>query len=568
MPRVMDLVIDTLVEAGIDHAFGLPGGVTPFFLSALYQRKDEIRTIIARHEGMAATMADMYGRLTRKPGLLIGQGIWIATNGAFGIVESFLGGVPMVIITEISDVDNLSQQAPYQCGSGEYGTVNIANIFRSMTKYTTYATTPSEVVYGVQLAIKHAISGRPGPACVITKWSSISGNIEDPSKLNPPLYPLEGYLRVSPPCISNSDTIKIAKMLMEASNPILICGRGIHASMAYDEVRELAELIGMPVTTSYMGKSSIPDTHDLSLGVMASRGQNLASKFIKRADLILAVGTCLAPDNTNSCSPDLINPTRQKIIQIDIDPHNAGWTFPITLGVTSDAKLALRAIINSIKTISTSIQVQNTIAEIKSEKENPENEFFISKFYFSDNEPIEPERVVKEINDLFRERDLLVLDAGNNRVWFTKLFKSNKAGQVIAPGGAAGMGYSAGASICAAMLHKDGKVIQIIGDGSLLMTLGAIDMAREHNLPLVYVVLNNSSLGNVRDFLSRKGRPLMDKPETNFAEIAKAMGIQGIRVERVNEIKPAFEKALISDGPILLDVIVSKASHLRVRSSL
>ena len=130
------------------------------------------------------------------------------------------------------------------------------------------------------------------------------------------------------------------------------------------------------------------------------------------------------------------------------------------------------------------------------------------------------------------------------------------------------MGYSAGASICAAMLHKDGKVIQIIGDGSLLMTLGAIDMAREHNLPLVYVVLNNSSLGNVRDFLSRKGRPLMDKPETNFAEIAKAMGIQGIRVEGVNEIKPAFKKALNSDGPILLDVIVSKASHLRVRSSL
>jgi len=437
-----------------------------------------------------------------------------------------------------------------------------------MTKYTTYATTPSEVVYGVQLAIKHAISGRPGPACVITKWSSLSGIIEDPSKLKPPLYPLDGYLRVSPPSISNADAMKIAKMLIDASNPILICGRGIHASMAYEEVQELAELIGMPVATSYMGKSSIPDTHDLSLGVMASRGQDLASKFIKRSDLILAVGTCLAPDNTNSCSPDLINPTRQKIIQIDIDPHNAGWTFPVALGVTSDAKLALRGIIDSIKTISTSIEVQKTIDEIKSEKENPENEFFISKFYFSDKEPIEPERVVKEINDLFRENDLLVLDAGNNRVWFTKLFKSNKAGQVIAPGGAAGMGYSAGASICAAMLHKDGKVIQIIGDGSLLMTLGAIDMAREHNLPLVYVVLNNSSLGNVRDFLSRKGRPLMDKPETNFAEIAKAMGIQGIRVEGVNEIKSAFEKALMSDGPILLDVIVSKASHLRVRSSL
>jgi acetolactate synthase-1/2/3 large subunit len=324
----------------------------------------------------------------------------------------------------------------------------------------------------------------------------------------------------------------------------------------------------MPVTTSYMGKSSLPDTHDLSLGVMAGRGQKLASDFIRRADLILAVGTCLAPDNTNSGNPDLINPNKHKIIHIDIDPHNAGWTYPITLGVTSDAKLALREIINSIKIVGSPSEVQKTIDEIRSEKENPENEFFISKFYLSDKEPIEPERVVKEINDLIRENDLLVLDAGNNRLWFTKLFKSKKAGQVIAPGGAAGMGYSAGASLCAAMLHKDGKVLQIIGDGSLLMTLGAIDMAKEHNLPLVYIVLNNSSLGNVRDFLSRKGRPLMDKPETDFAAIATAMGIQGIRVVGVNEIKPALEKALNIDGPVLIDVIISKASHLRVRTSI
>jgi len=441
-------------------------------------------------------------------------------------------------------------------------------MFRSMTKYTTYATNPEEVVFGVQLAIKHAISGRPGPACVITRWSSLGANIDDPGTLSPPIYPLGGYLNVSPPCISDPDAKKIAGMLLEANNPIMICGRGVHASKAYQEVQELAELIGMPVTTSYMGKSSIPETHNLSLGVMGGRGQKLASDFIKRADLILAVGTCLAPDNTNSGNPDLINPNKHKIIHIDIDPRNAGWTYPITLGVTSDAKLALRAIINSMKIIGPSTEVQKTIDEIRSEKDNPENEFFISKFYFSDKEPIEPERVVKEMNELLRENDLVVFDAGNARIWFTILFKSKKAGQVIAPGGAGGMGYSAGASLCAAMLHKEGKVIQIIGDGSLLMTLGAIDMAREHDLPLIYVVINNSSMGNVRDFFSRKGRPLMDKPETDFAAIATAMGIQGIRVEGVNEIRPAFEKALNMDGPVLIDVITSKGSHLRLRSSI
>ena len=227
-------------------------------------------------------------------------------------------------------------------------------------------------------------------------------------------------------------------MLIDANHPVILCGRGIHASMAHGEVQELAELIGMPVATSYMGKGSIADTHDLALGVMASRGQKLATDYIKDSDIILAVGTCLSPDNTNSCSPEFIDPIRQRIIHIDIDPRNAGWTYPIELGITSDAKLALRSIINAIKTMSPNIEVYKTIDEIKAMKANPENEFFISKFYFSENKPIEPERVVKEINEAIRENDLVILDAGNNRYWNTKLLKTKKARQVFAPGGAAG----------------------------------------------------------------------------------------------------------------------------------
>lgn len=568
MPRVIDLVADILLEAGIDHAFGIPGGVTQFMMEGCYKKGDKLKTITARHEGGAAVMADMYGRLTGKPGLLLGQGIWIGSNGAFGIMEAFFAGSPMLIITDVSDWDNMSQKATYQCGTGDYGNVNLLNIFRSMTKFTTYATSPIDVVYGVQTAIKHATSGRPGPACVLTKLSSLGGVIEDLSALEAPIYPMEGLLNVSPPSISTSDANKIADMLINANNPVMICGRGVHASRAYKEVREIAELLGMPVATSYMGKSSIPEIHDLALGVMGGRGQKLATDTIGKADIILAVGTTLAPENTLNCSKEFINVENQKIIHIDIDPRNAAWTYPATIGVTSDAKIALSNIIESIKSKKPSIDVQNRIEDLLTIKNNPENQFFFNKFYNSDKLPIEPERVVKELNELVGENDLITLDAGNNRIWFCALFKSKKERQVIAPGGAAGMGWSPNAGIAAQMLHDKGKVVSIVGDGGLLMTLYTLETVKAFDLPLLYVVLNNSSLGNVRDFFSRKSRPIAEYPETNFAEIANTIGIQGIRVETIEELRPALQTGLKADKPTLIDIVVNRASHLRVRTSL
>ena len=568
MPRVIDLVVEAIIQAGIDHAFCLPGGFTQFLIDGLYQRRDKINVIVTRHEGGASAMADMYGRITKKPGLLLGQGLWVGTNGAFGIVEAFLAGSPMLIITDISDWDNMSLQGAYQCGSGEYGSVDLPNIFRSMTKYTTYATSPADVVYGVQLAIKHAISGRPGPAAVITKMTSIGGVIDDPASLNPPIYPTQGYLRVNPPSIAKSDAENMANYLINAENPVLICGRGVHVSGAYEEVQELAELIGMPVATSYMGKSSIAETHDLALGVMASRGQKLATDLIAKADTILAVGTCLAPDNTNSCSKDFINVETQKLLHIDIDPRNAAWTYPVTLGATSDAKLGLRAIINAIKAKNPQIDVEKKISEILALKEKPENEFFTNKWYDSTKVPIEPERVVKELNEVIREDDLVVLDAGNNRIWFCKMFKSKKAGQVIGPGGAAGMAWGPCASVAAQLLNKQGKVVSTVGDGGMMMSLYNIETVKQYNIPLMYVVFNNQSLGNVRDFFSRKSRPLAEYPETNFAKVANSMGVDGIRVEELDDLRPALEKGLKSDKPTVVDIVTSRASHLRVRTSI
>lgn len=168
MATAPELIVQVLQEAGIDHAFGIPGGGTGQIFASLYGAEGRIRTILTRHEQAAAIMADAYGRATGKPAVIMGQGVFMGSNAAFGIMEAFLSSSPMVVVTETSD-GGAAQHPANQSGAGEYGSVDLLNMFRSMTKFTTLATTPKEAVLGTQLAIKHATSGRPGPACVLMR---------------------------------------------------------------------------------------------------------------------------------------------------------------------------------------------------------------------------------------------------------------------------------------------------------------------------------------------------------------------------------------------------------------
>jgi len=565
----MDLICDVIHEAGIDHIFGLPGGCADFLMEQFYKREEGFNVITANHEGSASFMADMYGRITRKPAVLIGQGPFIASNGGIGIMEAYHAGVPMIILTETSDYHGNGVQAVYQSATGEYGTIDIRNIFKGMCKYVGYATTPYEAVYCTQLAVKHAISGRPGPACVIIRYNVMTDVIDD-EELQVPLYPLEGHIKVSPPCISDDDANTIANLLIAADRPVMICGRGTHAAAAYNEVKELAELIGVPVATSYQGKNVIAEIHDLALGVMEKYGSPMTDVIIQKADVILAVGTCLAPDNTNNCSPEFINIKKQKLIQIDIDPRNAGWTYPLTLGVTSDAKLALQKVIEKIKSKFKyfTYDVDKRKADLKALKQDPANEFFSSEKYDLTETPIEPESIVKVFNELIDENHIIVLDAGNNRAWFTRLLQTNTIGQIYGAGGVAAMAYGPSASIAAAMAKPHKKIISILGDSSFMMSPFVLHTAQKYEVPISYVIINDSAFGNVRDVLSRKGRDISLNPDIDYAKIAEGFGVEGITVKKYEELKPAIEKALNTRKLMLLDIKVNKkSSHLRIRRS-
>jgi acetolactate synthase-1/2/3 large subunit len=559
MANTRDIVADTMIEAGIEYVFGMPGGSNMFMFDPLFDRQDKIKTVLVRNEQCASEMADIIGRMTGKPAAIIAQGAWLASSAGLGIMEAFHAGSPMVVLAEFSDYGGLAQHMPYQCGSGEYGSLDFPAVFRGMTKQTWVAHSPSEYIHGTLLAIKHSITGKPGPCAVIARWNVVTSEV-DPESISPPLYDVQGYLDVSPPCLSTVDADRISDLLIEATNPLLVVGQGIHMSKAYHEVVELAELIGVPVATSLMGKSAIPETHDLALGPTGNFGQAIANDHIRSADLLIAVGTGLAPENNKMLPADgWIKPKEQKIVQIDIEPLNVGFTYPVALGATSDAKLALRMIIEAIKAKAPEIDTAARVEAIMNEK--AEKSYFQHPACLSDDTPIAPERLVRDLNDTVTEDDLIVMDGGNNKIWMAKHFQTRKAGQTIIPGGVTPIGWSVTAALAAQMEHKKGKVISVCGDGGMVLQIYGLEMARDYNLPVTYVVMNNSVLGNVMDFQPDDRRLATEYDQPRLSEIARGIGIESFKVEKAEDLKGALNQAINTDGPVLVDAATSQQKH-------
>ncbi len=552
---------DILEEAGIEYVFGMPGGCTPFLFDALVEKKDTINTVLARHEGGAAVMADLYARLTGKPALLLGQGAFIGTSGGYGIIETLHSGLPMVIVCDTSDYFSLPLHGPYQNGTGDYGSYDLPNMMKGMTKYCTVATNPSEFVHGLQQAVKHAVTGRPGPAAVLIKWNVAFANTS-PDLIKPKLHPIGKLANTSLPDITENDASKIADMLIKAKNPVVICGQGARNAGAASEIIELAELAGLPVATSYLGKGVIPETHPCSVGTMGAIGQKAANALISDADLLLTVGSSLAPDNTKWLNPDYINTDKTKIIQIDLEPRNMGWTYPVEIGVTADAKLALTKIISRMKNLKKDFKAQEKIKAIENIKQ--EMNCFSEEITGSDAVPIAPERVVREINRVIGEDDLLVLDGGNNRMWFTHHFQSKRSGQILAGGGVAAIGYAPVAALAAQLVHPDKRILAVCGDGGMLMQLYTLEMARDMGLPVTYVILNNSCLGNVRDFQAPDRRIATEYSQPNFAKIASGFDMESARIEKPEKLFDAIERAHKSRKPYLVEIIVDDLPHFKL----
>jgi acetolactate synthase-1/2/3 large subunit len=551
---VPEAIARVLEQAGIDMVFGMPGGNAMMIFDALYDHASTIRTVAVRQESLAGVMAEVYGRLTGKPGVALGQGAFMLTNALLGTLEAHMGCSPMLVMADLSDGAPFSHHAPYQAGTGEAGTWDAKKSFEGVTKRTMVLHEPVQAVQGTQYAAKHAILGEAGPIALLYHSAALKGRV-DPNAV-PHLYDTKPYLRRGRQPAAQEAVSSAAELLVGARQPVIVAGNGVRISRAYSELQVLAELLGAPVATTAAGKGVFPETHDLSLGVFGTFGLPAANALVAEADVLLVVGSRLSPTDTAFENPRLIDPRRQSILQIDIEPGNACWAFPCEEVLSADAAKALaqlHATIESGKPVS-----EETVRQRKERAAaaREQHGFFNAPEYDSDELPMLPQRVIAELRRGIAGDAIVTCDAGENRLFMTHFFQTTQAGTLLSPAAIGGMGYAIPAALAAKLVHPDRQVVAVCGDGGFAMAMNGLLTAVDENIPIVALVLNNSSLGWVMH--GQKERAIASQlRDTRYDEIARAMGCRGLRVENPAELTEALNEARSADRPVVLDVVTS-----------
>ena len=555
MPSASEMIVRTLEQAGIEYVFGIPGGGTGQIFQLLYGREDRIKTILVRHEQCAAIMADAYGRATGKPAVVMGQGLFIGSNASFGIMEAMLSSSPMLVLTDTSDGGS-AQRPANQSGAGEYGSIDLPNIFRSMSKYTSLAASPKEAVLATQMAIKHAVSGRPGPSAVVMRSAAIGGEVDLESP--PFIHDAAGFLNTAKPESAPADIQRAIDILSRSRRPVLVAGNGVHVARAHSQLQELAELWNMPVATSYKGKSAISETHPLSVGMVGTYGQDVANRMVGDADTVIIVGALLRSQETVRERPDIFDPRRQRVVQIDIDERNAGWSFPVELGLIGDAGSILGQLVAASPAAAQANTAQRADWSASIPNRKQELAFYDDPAMHRDSSPVTPQRLVSLLRENSDPSTVYALDAGNNRTWMAHLYQASQAGTFYCPGGTAGMGWALPAAVALKLVYPDRPVTCVTGDGGYMMTVNALSTAMQYDLPITCVVFNDNALGMVLDHQPAGQTIASEFYPTDNAAIARGFGAFGVQVNDSRDLPEALREAQASGLPAVVDVVIDR----------
>ncbi|WP_394743275.1 thiamine pyrophosphate-binding protein [Natronococcus roseus] len=541
-------LVETLEELEVEYVFGYPGGRAIELLEHLPE--SEIDLVRPRDEREASVMAETYGRLTGNPGVLTGQGPWIGSLGLMGQLEARLGSSPMVVLTEASERGEYSTLAPYQQARGDYGGFSLPKILDGVTKEWWFPRTPIETLRSTQLAFKHAVAGRPGPTAVVLDGDAISDAVpDDPT---PPAWDAREQTRTWDAAPTPADVASAAEALENGARPVIVAGNGIHAAKAYDELAAVADAYDCAVVTSYLGKSTYPETDERAAGVIGSFGHEGANQVVSEADTLLVVGCRLNPMDTNWQAPDFVRPEEQTIVHADVDARNAGWVYPADVGLIGDAKATLEALADAGSG-------ENGWAL---ERAAEAREWFTAPECEDDSAPIKPQRAAKEIQAVVDEDTIVTADSGNNRFWLLYYLQTPAIRSYFGSGGVGGMGWANPAAVSAA-LTTDRDVIAVAGDGGFSMTMNSVETAVEYGVAPTFVVLNDTSLGMVRQMQHEDGDIAgVEFHDTDFVKVAEAFGVVGCRVTDPDEFAAALAEGKTADTPHVIDVRIDREEDM------
>ena len=550
MTDTAERLVRELEAQGVEYVFGYPGGRVIELLEILPD--SDVTMVRPRDEREASVMAEAYGRLTGNPGVLAGQGPWIGSLGAIGQMEARLGSSPMIVVTEASERGEYSTLAPYQQARGDYGGLDLPSALSAYTKEHWFPRSPTETVRSLQLAFKHATAGRPGPTAVILDGDAVTEPMPDESV--PPVWDGREQVRNWDARPTAETVATAAEALADADRPVVIAGNGVHAAGAYDELEAVAAAAGAVVVTSYLGKSTIAETHDLAAGVIGAFGHEGANQVVAEADVLLVVGSRLNPMDTNWQAPSFIRPDEQFIVHADVDTRNAGWVYPADVGLIGDAARSLDDLAAALP--------DEAEGEWARERAAQARESFHAPACDSDASPITPQRAVTEIEAAVDADTVVTADSGNNRFWLLNYLQTPARRTYFGSGGVGAMGWATPAAVAAA-IATDREVIGVAGDGGFAMTMTSVETAVDHGVAPTFVILNDTSLGMVRQMQGQGGDIAgVEFHDTDFVTAAEAFGAEATRAVTPEELADALRTGKTSDVPFVIDARIDREADM------
>jgi acetolactate synthase-1/2/3 large subunit len=532
------IVWESLVREGVEVVFGISGGAVIHLYHALPEYP--IHHVLMRHEQAVAHAADGYARATGKVGVCLATSGPGATNLVTGIATAHMDSSPVVAIT--------GQVATPFIGKDAFQEVDITGITLPITKHNYLVTDVNELAMTIKEAFYIARTGRPGPVLIDIAKDVQAAELEYEE---PPEVSLPGY---QPVLVGNPRQVKQAAHLVnQAETPLILAGHGIILAEAEAELRQLAEKAQIPVVTTLLGISALPETHPLCLGMGGMHGEAYANKALQQADLIIALGSRFDDRLTGPVSTFL---PRAKIIHVDIDPAEIGKNMRSDLPVVGDVGNVLQALLPMVEEASHPAWLK----QIEEWRRGSASRDILNQ----ESDELIPQYVIRQIWHATGGQAIMVSDVGQNQMWEAQYFLHDNPRGLLSSGGLGTMGFALPAAIGAQMGHPDQMVWATVGDGGLQMTIQEMATVVQEKLPLKIAVLNNGYLGMVRQWQQMffegrySGTPLLGP---DFAKVAEAYSISGLTVTEKNQVIPAIEQAMGIGGPALIDFrIVQEAN--------
>jgi len=545
---------DYLERRGVEYIFGLCGHTVIALLDAIKDSK--LKYISVRHEQIASTAADGYARVTGKASVVLchlGPGL---TNATTGVANASLDSIPMVVIA--GDVPSYyygkhpHQEVNMHCDGSQY------DIYKPFVKRAWRLDRAEMLPEILDKAFRLAESGRPGPVLISVPMDMFSREVD--TRFFERTYK-DSHETIKPSL--DSETAKeMVKIILEAKNPVIHVGGGIILSKASKELEEFVDFLDIPVSRTLMGHGALSDRHPLMMGMTGFWGTNFINEKTANADVVLGLGTRFAEADSSSWYKGVtFNMDKTTFLQVDIDPIEIGRNYPVKIGAVADLKQALKALLKAAKEITPNgISREGLKEAIAGYKANFKKE---NKSIEDDNRfPMTPQRILKDVREVLPEDAIICTDVGWNKNGMGQQFDIINPGTILHPSGLATMGFGSAALLGAKLAAPTKKVITLIGDGGFGTNPSVLATAKEYNIPVVWVVMNNCAFGTIAGLEASHynhnfgtvfridGEPY--NPE--WAEIAKAYGVKSKKIASAEEFKEAFKEALESNEPYLLDV--------------